>query len=301
MVPAATARLPVGQPIRFETVCDVAQQLRVDEQLASRLRRTGRPVVEQVEHPLAHHDVLPQRDGAMFVDHHRGVAAHRLDPAAELLGVAHRRRQTHQQHVVGQVQNHLFPYRAAHPVGQKMDLVHDDMGKSVQCRGIGVEHISQHFGGHHHDVGVAVDRLVTGEQADLLRTVSTYQIVVLLVAQRLDWRGVEALPARSQGHVHGELPHHRLTGAGRCADQDAVSALQRLARALLKVIQPKRQLLGEARQLGSGGVVIDHDTPPASARRPAPRPARHHRSAPPLRRGPRRGRHDAPCACRECG
>ena len=211
-------------------------------------RPPGRAVVEQVEHPLAHHDVLPQRDGTVFVDHHRGVAAHRLDPAAELLGVAHRRRQADQQHVVGQMQDHLFPHRAAHPVGQKMHLVHDDVRKPVQCRRIRVEHVSQHFGGHHHDVGVAVDRLVAGEQADLLRTVSAHQIVVLLVAQRLDWRGVEALPARGQGQVHGELAHHRLTRAGRCADQDAVSVLQRLARAPLEVIEPKRQLLGEARQ-----------------------------------------------------
>ena len=178
---------------------DVAQQLRVDQQLAPGFRRPRRAVVEQVEHPLAHHDVLPQRDGTVFVDDHRGVAAHRLDPAAELLGVAHRRRQAHQQHLIGQVQNHLLPHRAAHPVGQEMDLVHHDVGKPVQCRRIRIEHVSQHFGGHHHDVGIAVDRLVAGEQADLLWTVPAYQVVVLLVAQRLDRCGVEALSGPRPG------------------------------------------------------------------------------------------------------
>ena len=129
----------------------------------------GRAVVEQVEQPLADHHVLPQRNRSVFVDDDGGVAAHRLDPAAELLGVAHRRRQADQPHLVGQVQDHLLPHRTAHPVGQEVHLVHDDVGKSVQCRRIRVQHVAQHFGGHHHDVGVAVDRLVAGEQADALR------------------------------------------------------------------------------------------------------------------------------------
>ena len=132
---AAPARLPVGQPVGLPPMRDVAQQVRVDQQLAAGLGRVpSAPVVEQVEQPLADHDVLPQRDRAVLVDHHRGVAAHRLDPAAELLGVAHRRRQADQPHVLGQVQDHLLPHRAAHPVGQEMHLVHHDIGKSMQRR-----------------------------------------------------------------------------------------------------------------------------------------------------------------------
>ena len=125
------ARLPVGQPIRLAAVCDVAQQLRVDEKFAAGLRRPRGAVVEQVEQSLAYHHVLPQRDWAVFVDDDGGVAAHGLDPAAEFLGIAHRRRQAHQPHVVGQVKDDFLPHRAPHPVGQKVHLVHDDKRKTV--------------------------------------------------------------------------------------------------------------------------------------------------------------------------
>ena len=59
----------------------------------------------------------------MLVDHHRGIAAHRLNPATELLGVADRPKD-HQQHVFGQMQDHFLPNRAAHPVGEE---VHSSM------------------------------------------------------------------------------------------------------------------------------------------------------------------------------
>ena len=156
----------------------------------------GVGVVEQVEQPLAHQHVLPQRHRPVLVDHHGGVAAHGLDPAAELLGVADRRRQADQPHLLGQVQDDLLPHRAAHPVGQEVHLVHHDVRKSVQRIRTRVEHVAQHLGGHHHHRRVAVDRLVAGQQPDALRAVAAHQVAVLLVAQRLDRRGVEALSAR---------------------------------------------------------------------------------------------------------
>ena len=103
---------------------DVAQQLRVDQQVTPALRRRGGAVVEQVEQASPDHHVLPQRHRAVLVDDDGGVSAHRLDPAAELLGVADCRRQADQAHVVGQVQDDLLPHRAAHAVGQEVHLVH---------------------------------------------------------------------------------------------------------------------------------------------------------------------------------
>ena len=167
-MPAAAARPPVGQPVGFAAMRDVPQQFRVHQQLATVLRRVAGPVVEQVEQPLADHHVLPQRDGPVFVDDDRGVAAHGLDPAAELLGIADRRRKADQPHVFGQVQDHFLPHRAPHPVGEKVHLVHDDVRKAVQRRRIRIQHVAKHFGGHHHDRRVAVDRLVAGQQADAL-------------------------------------------------------------------------------------------------------------------------------------
>ena len=95
----------------------------------------------------------------------------------------------------GQVDDHLLPDRAAEPVGEVVHLVHHHVRQAVQGRRAGVEHVAQHLGGHHHHRRVAVDRVVAGQQADLVGAVPRDQVVVLLVGQRLDRRGVEALAA----------------------------------------------------------------------------------------------------------
>ncbi len=219
---------PVGQPIGLTPIGDVAQQVWVDDRVPLIPRLVSR-VVEQVEEPFAHQHVLPQRDRSMVVDHDRGVAAHGLNPAAEFLGIAHRRRQADQSHVVGQVQDHLFPYRPTHPVGKEVHLVHHDVRKAAQRRRIRVEHVAQHFGGHHHHRGVGIHRHVAGQQPDLLFTVARHEVVVLLVAQRLDRRGVETLTPGRQRQVHREFADNGLAGAGRRAHQHAVAPFQRRA------------------------------------------------------------------------
>jgi hypothetical protein len=132
-----------------------------------------------------------------------------------------------------------------------MHLIHHDVRKSIQCRRIRVEHVPKHFGGHHHDVGIAVDGLIAREQTDALGAIPGHQVVVFLVAQRLDGCGVEALSARRQREVHGEFADDRLACTGRCAHQHAMPVLQGLAGALLKVVQRKRQLRGEACELAA--------------------------------------------------
>ncbi len=112
---------------------DVAQQIRVDDRLVPFTRAFG-GIVEQVEYAFADQHVLPQRDRSVVVDDHRGVAAHGLDPPAELLGVAHCRRQADQAYLVGQMQDDLLPHRTTHPVGEEMDFVHHHIGKSLQHR-----------------------------------------------------------------------------------------------------------------------------------------------------------------------
>ena len=92
-------------------------QLRVD--LAGRRgpRRSRRAAAvgpgEQVVQPGADQHVLPQRHRPVLVDDDRGAAADLRQPVAELLGVADRRRQRDQLHRLGQVDDHLFPDRAA--------------------------------------------------------------------------------------------------------------------------------------------------------------------------------------------
>ena len=244
--------MPVRHPVRLAAVRDVARQVRTDARLADggRLLAGFRlPVVEQVEEALAHQDVLPQRHRPVLVDDDGRIAPHRLDPATEFLGVAHRRRQADHPHLVGQVQDHLLPHRAPHPVGQEMHLVHHHIGKPLQRGRIGVEHVAQHLGGHHHHGSIGVHRHVTGQQADPVATVARGQVGVLLVAQRLERRGVEALAAGGQRQVHGEFTHHRLAGAGRRADQHAVASFQRGTRPLLEAVEREGQFRGEPGQL----------------------------------------------------
>ena len=148
--------------------------------------RSAGAVGEQVVHPPADQHVLVERHRPALLDDGRGLAAHRLQPLAELLGVGHRRRQRHQRHRLREVDDDLLPDRAAEPVGEVVHLVHHDVAEPGQRRGAGVEHVAQHLGGHHHDRRLAVDGVVAGEQADAVGAVAVDQVGVLLVGQRLD-------------------------------------------------------------------------------------------------------------------
>ncbi|GAB3839526.1 hypothetical protein GCM10029963_06880 [Micromonospora andamanensis] len=150
----------------------------------------------------------------------------------------------------------LLPHPAAEPVGQVVDLVHHHVRQALEGGRAGVEHVAQHLGGHHHHRGVAVYGVVAGEQPHLRGAVPVDQVVVLLVRQRLDRGGVEALapgavgrfrpPGRTlQRQVYGELADHRLAGPGRRADQHAAAPLQGLARLPLEVVEVEPQVSGE--------------------------------------------------------
>ena len=245
------SRLPVDQPIGLAAMGDVTDQFGVHPVPSTRSLSPA-VVVEQVEQPLAHQHVLPERDRSVLVDHDGGVTAHGLDPATELLGVADRRREADQANLLGQVQDDLLPHRTAHPVGQEVDLVHHHVGQRTQCFRPGVEHVAQHLGGHHHHRRVTVDRLVPGEQPDPLGPVPAHQVIVFLVAQRLDRRGVEALLSRLERQVHRELPHHGFARTGGRAHQHTVTAFQGRARLLLERIEPECQFSGEIGQLRVG-------------------------------------------------
>ena len=143
-------------------------------------------VDEQVVQPAPDQHVLPQRHRPVLGDDHLGVAADRVQPVAELLGVGDRGRQRHQPHRLGQVDDHLLPDGAAEPVGEVVHLVHDHVAEPGQGAGARVEHVAQHLGRHDDDRGLAVDAVVAGEQADLVRAVPLDQVGVLLVGQRLD-------------------------------------------------------------------------------------------------------------------
>ena len=216
-------------------------------------------VHEQVVQPGADHDVLGERYGAVLLDDHLGVAAHRPEPLAELLGVAHRRRQRRDLHVLGQVDDHLLPHRAPLAVGEVVHLVHHHVGQAPQPvrpavagggLGPGVQHVAQHLGGHHDHVGVTVDGVVAGQQADPVGAVTGNQVAVLLVGQGLDRGRVEALAACRQGQMDGELTDDGLARAGRGGHQDTATRLEGSTGGALEAVQPERVTdleLGERR------------------------------------------------------
>ena len=72
---------------------------------------------------------------------------------------------------------------------------------------------------------------------------------MLLIAQRFDRRGVEALLPRLERQVDRELAHHRLAGTGRGTNQNPVATFKGFAGLDLERVEPERQLLGEPRQL----------------------------------------------------
>lgn len=129
----APARLPVRHAVGFAAVRDVAQEFGIDVGFfrAGAGGLADAAIVEQVEHALADQDVLPQGHRPVLVDDHCGVAADGLNPATELLGVAYRRRQADQPHLLGQVQDDFLPDRTPHPVRQEVHLIHHHVRKTL--------------------------------------------------------------------------------------------------------------------------------------------------------------------------
>jgi hypothetical protein len=59
--------LPVHEPVGLTPVGDVAREFRIDDMCAADIPGFG-GVIEQVEQPLTHQNVLPQWHRTMFVD-----------------------------------------------------------------------------------------------------------------------------------------------------------------------------------------------------------------------------------------
>lgn len=255
--PVVVARDPdelrVDQVLHVEgfLLCRIARALGFG---LCRHRRTcpgGRGLAgEQIVQALADHHVLEERNGPLLLQHDDGVTADGLEPVAELLGITHRGRQRDHRDRVRQVDDDLFPNRTAGAVGQVVHLVHHHIRQAEQRVRTGVQHVAQHLGGHHHDRRLGVDRVVPGQQADVLTAVPADEIAVLLVAERLDRGGVEALLPALERQVHRELADDGLARPSRRRDQHLMPVLQGGTRAQLEVVQlevVQRAELGDRR------------------------------------------------------
>ena len=242
----AAPPLPAGRAGAFD-VPDRLEQPRVDPSRGgSGVRRL---VGEEVVHPAADLHVLPQRHRSVLGQDDGRVPADLVEPGAELLGVAHGRGQGDHLHPVRELDEDLLPHRAAEAVGEVVDLVHDDEREPVEGARAGVDHVPQDLGRHDDDRCLAVDRGVTGEEADVPGAVAGEQVAVLLVRQRLDGRGVERLLPAGEGEVDCELPDDGLPRTGRRGDQHPAAGLQGLAGLDLETVELEVEGRCEAGQL----------------------------------------------------
>ena len=183
--------------------------------------------------------MLPQGHRTVLRNNNVRAAAHRIQPRAELLNVRHRSRQRNDVHVLGKVNNRLFPHSATETVRQVVHLIHDHISQAGQRGRVGVEHVAQHLGGHHDHGCFRVNARIAGEQTHVILTVCAHKVVVLLVAQRLNGGRVERLHAAAQRQVDTELTHNGLTGTGRRGNEDGAVRLHSGTRLTLKIIQRK--------------------------------------------------------------
>ena len=167
-----------------------------------------------------HEAVLEGHRPLLMVDHLEFVMTDALDPVPELLQVRDRRRESDESDVVRCEDQALLPNRAAVLVVDEVDLVEDHEVEIVEAFRILEHRVAEDLGRHDHERRVGIEREVTGHQADAHSVV--LEVAVLLVAQRLDRARVDHPALAAQRLLDRVLRHQRLSGAGRCGDQNVL-------------------------------------------------------------------------------
>ena len=186
-----------------------------------------------------------QFDGAFRLDHRPCRAAHGRDPLGDFVGVGHRRRETHELNVVRKVDDDFLPDRTSVGVLDEVDLVEHDRSEGVETTRTRIDHVSQNLGRHHHHGRVAVDGVVAREQTYPVTAVQSHQVVVLLVREGLDGRGVERSPPLGQGTVDSVFGDHRLATSGGCGDHHRGAGIDRIHGVELETVERKPVPLDE--------------------------------------------------------
>ena len=235
---ARHARLGPPLPPSAPALTAVLERADRPDEVRVRLRRRTRPE-EAVDAPVDQH-VVVEGDGPVLGHDDVQVAADLPQPRAELLRVRHRRGQPHDPHVRGEVDDDLLPHGAAEAVRQVVDLVEDDepQGGEVVAR---VEHVPQHLRRHDDDGGGPVDGRVARQEPHLVGAEVADELRVLLVAERLDGRGVEDADPAVAGQGDGELRDDGLAGARGRGHQHGPVLQEVLAGGPLEAIEAEAQ------------------------------------------------------------
>jgi hypothetical protein len=178
-----------GPPPPFEA--EQVFELRIRAELAALVREGGQHHHALGAHAVGHQVSPFQRHRAFGGDDECGVAPSLGYPGGELVGVGDGGRQRHHANVGWSMDQHLLPHRPPEPVLEVVHFVEDHELDLVEGAGVGVDHVAEDLGGHHHDLGSTVDDVVAGQQTHTLGPVGIDQIVELLIRERLDRCGVE--------------------------------------------------------------------------------------------------------------
>ncbi len=140
-----------------------------------------------------------------------------------------------------QLEDDLLPHRAAVAVLEVVDLVEDHHAQIVEIGATRVDHVSKHFGGHHHDLSVSVDGVVTGQQTDPLGSEAVAEVAELLVRERLYRCRVERAQPLAGSGIDGVVGNERLSRPCRSRDQHGSAIVEGVEREALEPIDPKAE------------------------------------------------------------
>ncbi len=245
-----------------------ARERTLVETLGDRVRRRLAALVGERRHqmqllrgPITDHVQVDELDRPAFLDDRLGLAADRLHPRRDLFGVRDGRGERDDADLLGEVDDHLLPHRAARRVLQIVDLVQHDGVQAVERGRSRVDHVAEHLGGHHHDRRVAVDHVVAGQQPHAGGAVRAGEVTELLVRERLQRCGVEGLAACGERLGDRVLGDQRLPRAGRRGHEDGAADVERVERPDLERVErkrPRRREPGADRsgRHGAGGTVV---------------------------------------------
>lgn len=203
--------------------------------------------------------------GSAILAHLVARTTHGRDPLGYLVGVAHSRREAHQRHLGGQVDDDLLPHRTAIGVLEEVDLVEHDDPERTQAGTARIDHVAQDLGGHDHDGRVTVDRVVAGQQTDLVGSQPLDEVVVLLVREGLDRGRVERTQAIGPGGVDRVLGHDCLAATGGSGDEHRAPLVEGVEGPELEVVERERVVGDQVGTVGAHAAQVP-DQPAAASR-----------------------------------
>ncbi len=170
------------------------------------------------------------------LDHLHVLSADLGEPRAELLHVRDRRRKADEADVLRREDQALLPHRSALEVVHVVDLVEHDVLDFGQVLGVLEDRVAQDLRGHDQDPRGRMDRDVPGHDPDVDRRIVA-EVPVLLVAQRLDRRRVDAAPALQDRVRDRVLGDERLPRPRGRADEHVAPAADRVDRSDLEGVE----------------------------------------------------------------